>query len=314
MKAVGQACGKVILLGEHAVVYGIPALAVGIDRGARADAAPMDRGPSRLFVRGWDIVVHENEHGHDLARAFRALLDTATPTGPHWVEVETDLPPGGGLGCSAAMGVAIARAVEPHLGEHAVQERAMAWECVFHGNPSGVDAAVAARGGCIVFTKGHPLEPVRVRGPLHLCVGHSGVASSTKSMVEAVARLRARRPEVVEKSFEAIRTLVANARLAIESGDRFALGRLMDLNQMLLSGLFVSTPEIERMCALARESGALGAKLTGAGGGGSVAALVPSQAVAEQVLAAWKADGFAGFAACVAPETRAVSLESEAAP
>ncbi|MGO9839296.1 MAG: mevalonate kinase [Polyangiaceae bacterium] len=314
MKAVGQACGKVILLGEHAVVYGIPALAVGIDRGARAHAAPMDRGPSRLFVRGWDIVVHENEQGHDLARAFRALLDASTPTGPHWLEVETDLPPGGGLGCSAAMGVAIARAVEPHLGEQAVQDRAMAWECVFHGNPSGVDAAVAARGGCIVFTKGHPLEPVHVRGPLHLCVGHSGLASSTKSMVEAVARLRARRPEVVDKSFEAIRTLVSNARLAIESGDRFALGRLMDLNQMLLAGLFVSTPEIERMCSLAREAGALGAKLTGAGGGGSVAALVPSQAVADQVLAAWKADGFAGFAACVAPETRARPLESEAAP
>lgn len=314
MNALGQACGKVILLGEHAVVYGIPALAVGIDRGARAHASPMDRGPSRLFVRGWDIVVHENEQGHDLARAFRALLDAATPVGPHWVEVETDLPPGGGLGCSAAIGVAIARAVEPHLGDDALQERAMAWECVFHGNPSGVDAAVAARGGCVVFRKGHPLEPVRVRGPLHLCVGNSGMASSTKSMVEAVAHLRSRRPDVVDKSFEAIRTLVSNARLAIESGDRFALGRLMDLNQMLLGGLFVSTPEIERMCALAREAGALGAKLTGAGGGGSVVALVASQAVADDVLAAWKAETFEGFATCVAPELRGRSLESEATP
>jgi mevalonate kinase len=314
MNAVGHACGKVILLGEHAVVYGIPALAVGIDRGARATAAPMERAPSRLFVKGWDIVVHENEQGHDLARAFRALLDATMPMGPRWVEVETDLPPGGGLGCSAAIGVAIARAVEPHLDDVALQERAMAWECVFHGNPSGVDAAVAARGGCILFRKGHPLEPVRVRGPLHLCIGNSGMASSTKSMVEAVAHLRSRRQEVVDNSFEAIRTLVSNARLAIEAGDRFALGRLMDLNQMLLSGLFVSTPEIERMCGLARGAGALGAKLTGAGGGGSVVALVASQASADDVLAAWKAEGFSGFTACVAPETRARALESEAAP
>jgi mevalonate kinase len=274
----------------------------------------MDRGPSRLLVRGWDIVVHENEQGHDLARAFRALLDASTPMGPRWVEVETDLPPGGGLGCSAAIGVAIARALEPDLGEPAVQDRAMAWECVFHGNPSGVDAAVAARGGCVLFRRGHPLEPVRVRGPLHLCVGNTGSASGTRAMVEGVAHLRARRPEVVDKSFEAIRTLVSNARLAIEAGDRFALGRLMDLNQMLLGGLFVSTPEIERMCALARGAGALGAKLTGAGGGGSVVALVPSQVVAEEVLAAWKGDGFEGFATCVAPETRARPLESEAAP
>jgi mevalonate kinase len=314
MTDVGRACGKLILLGEHAVVYGVPAIAVGIDRGASAQASAMDRGPSRLFVRGWDIAVSEHEEGHDLARAFRALLDATQPSGPRWIEVETDLPPGGGLGCSAAMGVAIARALEPGLGDERLQERAMAWECVFHGNPSGVDAAVAARGGCLLFRRGQPLETIRLRSALHLCVGHTGVAASTKSMVEGVARLRERRPEVVEKSFEAIRTLVSNAKLAIEAGDAFALGRLMDLNQMLLGGLFVSTPEIERVCALAREGGALGAKLTGAGGGGSVVALVPSRAVGEAVLEAWKAEGFSGFSATVVPETRAPALETEAAP
>jgi mevalonate kinase len=143
------------------------------------------------------------------------------------------------------------------------------------------------------------------------------MASSTKSMVEAVARLRARRPEVVEKSFEGVRSLVNNARLAIEAGDRPALGRLMDLNQMLLGGLFVSTPEIERMCALSRDAGALGAKLTGAGGGGSVIALGPSQAGADAVRAAWKSAGFEGFATHVAPETRPhepEGLETESTP
>jgi mevalonate kinase len=312
MSSAGHACGKVILLGEHAVVYGVPALAVGIDRGARAQAAPMDVGPSRLFVRGWDIVVRETDEGHDLARAFRALLDAAPPLGPRWIEVETDLPPGGGLGCSAAIGVAVARAIEPHLTDEALRDRAMAWECVFHGNPSGVDAAVAARGGCVLFRKGQPIEPVRVRGTMHLCVGNTGTASSTKTMVEAVARLRARRPEIVDKSFDAIRTLVSNARLAIEAGDWLALGRLLDLNQMLLGGLFVSTPEIERMCGIARSAGALGAKLTGAGGGGSVVALAASRAAADVVIEAWQAEGFTGFAACVAQETRGRAAEHEA--
>jgi mevalonate kinase len=314
----GVACGKVILLGEHAVVYGAPAVAVGIDRGARATAKPLEKGPSTLLVRGWNVTVRDNEEEHDLARAFRAILDAARdddPTlSPFAVEVEADLPPGGGLGCSAAMGVAIARAVEPGIGDDRLQERAMAWERVFHGNPSGVDAAVAARGGCVYFRKGEALERVRVRGGLHLCVGNTGVASSTKSMVDAVARLRARRPEIVEKSFEAVRALVNNARLAIEAGDRFALGRLMDLNQMLLGGLFVSSPEIERMCGLARDAGALGAKLTGAGGGGSVVALVPSSAVSDAVLAAWRVDGFAGFAASVAPEVRPSAGPQEATP
>jgi len=314
------ACGKVILLGEHAVVYGAPAIAVGIDRGACAEAKPIEAGPSRLLVRGWNVAVREDDEQHDLARAFRALLEAGRDHPPGIpacsVEVEADLPPGGGLGCSAAMGVAIARAVEPTLGEDALQERAMAWERVFHGNPSGIDAAVAARGGCIFFRKGEPLERVRVRGTLHLCVGSTGIPSSTKAMVDALARLRAERPAVVAESFEGVRSLVQNARVAIEAGDRPLLGRLMDLNQMLLAGLFVSSSQIERLCGLARDAGALGAKLTGAGGGGSVVALVPSTTAGEAVLAAWKADGFDGFQTCVAPEGRAHAAlaESEAAP
>ncbi len=314
METRGQACGKVILLGEHAVVYGVPAIAVGIDRGARAVATPIAGGPSCLRVRGWNISVRDDDDGHDLSRAFRALLEAVRkdrPLGSLSIEVEADLPPGGGLGCSAAMGVALARAIDGGAPDDAVQERAMAWERVFHGNPSGVDAAVSARGGCAYFRKGEPLERVRVRGTLHLCIGSTGIVSSTKTMVDGVAKLRARRPEVVAKAFEGVRSLVNNARLAVEAGDRQALGKLMDLNQMILSGLFVSSSEIEKMCGSARDAGALGAKLTGAGGGGSVVALVPSAAVGEAVLQAWRRDGFEAFGATVAPETRPRALEAE---
>jgi mevalonate kinase len=119
-------------------------------------------------------------------------------------------------------------------------------------------------------------------------------------MVETVARLRQRRPAIVAKAFDGIAALVQNARLAVEAGDRVGLGKLMDLNQMILSGLFVSTEEIERLCHLAREAGALGAKLTGAGGGGSVVALVSGVGAADRVLEAWKADGFWGFGTRIA--------------
>lgn len=314
----GRACGKVILLGEHAVVYGVPAIAVGIDRGAHATAAPLDGGPSTLLVRGWEVRVTEDDASHDLGRALRAVLDSVRSDGrtraPLSIEAEANLPPGGGLGCSAAIGVAVARAVDSGATEARILEHAMAWERVFHGNPSGIDAAVAASGGCVFFRKGEGIEPVTVRGTLALCIGNTGLASSTKSMVDAVARMRERRPEVVAKAFEGIRSIVANARLAIEAGDRFALGRLMDLNQMLLSGLFVSSEEIERMCDLARGAGALGAKLTGAGGGGSVVALVPSGNVAEAVLAAWRGAGFEGFSARVAPTEGPRVVLSESSP
>jgi mevalonate kinase len=318
----GFACGKVILLGEHAVVYGVPALAVGIDQGVRARAEPLeDSASSTLTVCGWKVSALGETRDDDVSKAFRALTAAmrADLPGlkPQAVEVDPALPPGGGLGCSAAMGIAIARAIEPRVSDEALQRYAMVWERVFHGNPSGVDAAVSARGGCVFFRKGEPLETVRLRGRLHICVGSTGIASSTKRMVEAVAGMRERRPEIVAKSFDAIRVLVNNARLAIEAGDWFALGRLLDLNQMLLGGLFVSTPEIERLCALARYAGALGAKLTGAGGGGSVVAVVPSPLQAEAVLAAWKADGFDGFATCVAEgggELRPAAGSRAAAP
>lgn len=309
--AIGSACGKVILLGEHAVVYGVPAIAVGIERGVHATARPLAEGPSRLHVPGWKIEVGEDED-KDLARALRSLLDVARPERPLRVEAEVELPPGGGLGCSAAVGVAVARAVEPNATRERIAERVMAWERVFHGNPSGIDGAVAASGGCIQFDRSSGIETVQASGSLTLCIGHTGMASSTKSMVESVARLRARRPEVVDKAFEGIHSLVRNARLAIEAGDRFALGRLMDLNQMLLSGLFVSTEEIEQMCALARTAGALGAKLTGAGGGGCVVALVPGAEVAERVLDAWRGAKYEAFATRVAASTSGSMRAAEA--
>jgi mevalonate kinase len=207
--------------------------------------------------------------------------------------------------------VAVARALDPTAATPAIAARVNAWERVFHGNPSGIDAAVSAQGGCVMFQRPFPMpeggaapiiERVRVNQAIHLCVGHSGQASSTKSMVEGVARIRERRPETTQRTFDAIHTLVKNARLAIEDYDLRAIGQLLDLNQMLLSGLFVSTPEIEQMCATARSAGAFGAKLTGAGGGGCVVALVENPERGAEVLAAWKTEGFDGFAATVEPE------------
>jgi mevalonate kinase len=299
IETTGVAYGKVILLGEHAVVYGVPALAVGIEKGVRAVARPI-AGPTALSVASWKTDVTEDDPS-DLGRALEALAQASHLRVSLAIEVAVELPPGGGLGCSAAIGVAVARAIDPGASERTITDRVMAWERVFHGNPSGVDAAVASRGGCVLFSKSHGLEDMRVGAPLTLCIGHSGHASSTARMVEGLARLRAEQTEAVDAAFLGIQDLVAASRSVMHSGDRRALGRLMDLNQVWLSGLSLSTPAIDRMCGLARAHGAFGAKLTGAGGGGSVVALVNGGRGAWQVLHAWRGAGFEGFVTRISP-------------
>jgi mevalonate kinase len=326
MKASGSASGKVILLGEHMVVYGAPALAAGIDRGARAEAMLLPKGSESLLYLEGAAIPADPSSSDDRARAFAALLAEGAALPAVQVNAESDLPPGGGLGSSAALGVAIARAVtalqaelsapstppgaaEPPAAlprEPEALARASAWERVFHGNPSGIDTAAAATGRCFRFSRKDGIEPIAPARDLWLCIGWSGASASTRDMVEGVAKLRARKPDLVEHTLVGITALVENAKLAIKAGDLTALGRLMDLNQMLLAGLMVSTERIEELCMLAREAGALGAKLTGKGGGGSVIALVGApeasadeatfaSRAAERVQFAWKNAGFSGF-------------------
>lgn len=297
---MARACGKVILLGEHAVVHGVPAIAAGIDRGAEASA---ERADAALLWLGEARVAPGD--GSDLGQAFAALL-AELHTAPAVVRASSDLPVGAGLGSSAALAVAIARAVlelEGAAPTERVLAAATAWERVFHGNPSGIDTAAAALGGCIWFTKQGGPERLALGLPLTLGVAVAGPPASTKAMVESVARLEQRRPEVFQKSLAGIESLVKNARLALEAGDLTGLGRLLDLNQMLLSGLMVSTEEIETACSIARQAGALGAKLTGAGGGGAVIALCESDP--EPVLAAWRRHGLTCFSTRVAQNTAA---------
>jgi mevalonate kinase len=268
---MARAFAKVILFGEHAVVHGRTAIAAAIERGAEAKAKRAETSVLRLHP--WGRVT----------------------------ELGVGVPGGAGLGCSAAIAVSLARAALEATGrtldDERIAECAQAWERVFHGNPSGVDATIAARGGVISFKKGAPVKPVVPGGMMELAIAYTGEPSSTKSMVEAVARQLARRPQVVERTFDGIDTLAIKGAQAIEAGLWYEVGRLMDLNHALLASLMVSTETIERACHVARDAGAMGAKLTGGGGGGCVVALAPGKL--DAVISAWKAAGFDAFSARV---------------
>lgn len=304
----GTGCGKIILLGEHSVVHGRPALAAGLTRGARATARPAEgRTSSASFAFG-DTHVDVEARADDprpLGRALAALLATYDAPPTVHVDVQLELPAGAGLGASAAMGVAVSAALDGLTGTaRTPEERAtqtLAWERVFHGNPSGVDNTMAAVGGVAQFTRGAALERVRLRQPLWLVVGHSGEASETKEMVALVAQQLERDPKRIGELFDAIAALVRNARLALAAGDGRALGQLMDMNHGLLSALMLSTPRLEELCVAAREAGAAGAKVTGAGGGGCMVALAPDGSVAEHILEALRSAGAESFVTKVGP-------------
>jgi mevalonate kinase len=216
-----------------------------------------------------------------------------------------EVPSGAGLGGSAALSVAILRAMDAQLQRHSsyyeLLDASLAWERVFHGNPSGVDSAMAITGGLAWYRRGEPLAPIRNARVLQLVVANSGARGDTVAMVSSVARQHQRDPAKAEQSFDAIASLVTNGKRALETGDQRDLGQLMDLNQQLLNTFMLSTTRLEELCQAARAAGALGAKLTGSGGGGCIIALAADSGAAAEIAQALRAHAADVFVMEVTP-------------
>jgi mevalonate kinase len=307
----GHGHGKIILLGEHSVVYGRPAIAAGIARGCSAEAR--DNPIDALSVEPWGVRIEaarpESDQERELLRqAFVTVCERYGSERPRLhVHARMQIPGGAGLGGSAALSVAVLRAVEASLQRQSspeeLLEASLAWERVFHGNPSGIDSAMAIRGGLSLYRRGErePLTTIALGRALHMVVGNSGEHGSTMAMVASVARQHARDAKKAEQIFDAIAALVMNAKSALEQAEFVRLGQLMDLNQTLLNTLMLSTSKLEHMCQLARAAGALGAKLTGGGGGGCMIALAADGDGTAPIVQALTAAGCEAFVVEVTP-------------
>ena len=289
--ARGFGHGKLILVGEHAVVHGHPALAAGISTGISVVARP---GAGRLRVPAWQLEAAVDD-GTPVGRALGAIVRRLDAPGLDF-DAEAAIPSRAGLGSSAALAVAVARAALAARGRPATDDvvamAAAAAEEVFHGNPSGIDAAAARTGATGRYTRAAGWQPMPVLQAITICVGLSGRPRDTAAQVAAVGRLRERLPAAGE-ILALLGRLADDAAGALSRGDVDGLGRIFDAAHGLLAGLRLSSPELDTLVHGARAAGAIGAKLTGAGGGGAVIALAPGHE--RDVLQRWRAAGFEGF-------------------
>ena len=296
----GRAAGKVILLGEHAVVYGVPALAGALSGGVTVEKTP---GTGLVRIPSWAVELDLTAITSDtitVGRALRAIVEIVGITTPRRdldLVVHFGLPTGSGLGSSAALAVAMARALCSTHGITAsdalIEAAAMASETVIHGRPSGLDHTVSQRGGFGLFVREQGLTTVRAAKPIPLVIGHTGKERDTKGRVSRVAELLQARPSEVRPLIDRIGELALHGARAVERGQLTALAAAMKENQAILRQLEVSCREIEIMVELALSAGASACKLTGGGGGGCVIALAPGRE--RDVAAAWAAAGLRSF-------------------
>ena len=292
-----SACGKIILLGEHAVVYGRPAIALPVPLAVEASVRREGEGIHILIPRwGLEQKVHRNSQG--IAGILSHLLGQLSLADENMIiEVFPHVPRAMGLGGSSALAVAILRALDHSykLGLSDERINALAFECekAAHGTPSGVDNTVATYGTPLWYRRENEqprFDTLKVGEPLDLVVGITGKESLTADTVARVRGSWQQYPARYESIFDQIGQLTEAGAEAMISGRLQELGELMNLCHGFLNALQLSTPELEELIHIARTNGAVGAKLTGGGGGGSMIALCPdSQA---QVAKAMQGAGY----------------------
>ncbi len=284
-----SAPGKIILFGEHAVVYGQPAVAVPVQKVQARVIISAQPGGDGIKILAPEIALKSELADLPLedavGKAIRLTLDAIGVDSPPacTMMISSTIPLAGGMGSGAAVSVAIIRALSGFLGralpDKTVNDLTYEVEKLHHGTPSGIDNTVVTYAKPVYFIKGKPVKLLHVRRPFTLVIGDTGIVSPTSKTVADVRKAYEAEPELFLNYFNVCGKIARNAGFSIENGRIPPLGPMMDDNHEILSKMGVSCPELDRLVEAAREAGALGAKLSGGGRGGNMIALVEAEDV-----------------------------------
>jgi mevalonate kinase len=293
-----SAPGKIILFGEHAVVYGRPALAVPVTQ-VHADVEVTASSHAGIWIDAPDIDLYSEVNtlpsDHPIASVIHNLLfiSRISPFPNLDIKITSTIPVASGLGSGAAVTVALTRALASHLDHPMPDEEVNAFayeiEKLHHGTPSGIDNTVVTYAKPVYFVKGQPIETFAVGNPFTIVIGDTGIPAPTKESVSDVRKLWEENKAKWEAVFDQVGEVANQARIAIENGKIEELGTLMNRNHALLQQMTVSSTELDTLVSAALNAGAAGAKLSGGGRGGNMIALVEKEkapVISEALLSA----------------------------
>lgn len=301
MKGEGIGFGKAILFNEHFVVYGIPAIVSAIGKYTVARIEPSTGKGIEIDDKRDATPKYKddkfNQQRESLNKIFKALnIDQSK--NQLKIELAGTLYAASGIGASAASCVAISRALSEYfnlnLSDEEINNAAFEGEKGYHGTPSGIDNTASTFGGLIWFEKDttNVMEKISLPNPIEIVMGNTGKVANTAAAVSGVRERKENNPEKYKNIFDRARNIAFLARRAFQDEDLVEIGKLMNENHKLLQQIEVSSRELDFLVNVAREYGALGAKLTGGGLGGNIIALTPGKDLQEEVANAIEKEGF----------------------